>query len=152
MSNDTRLDDGFSTIITLANLPSVKLYEREVTPPGFKGGGPIETTTMRNTAWRTQAPKKLKTLDPVTSTVAFATEVIPQVQGQIGVNQLVQITFPDGSRIEFFGWVEEFTLSAFTEGEQPTATLSIQPSNRNAGGEETAPTYFAPDSSSNVSE
>lgn len=141
MRNDHRLDDGFSTIITLANLPTVKLYEREVTPPGFKGGGPIETTTMRNTAWRTQAPKKLKTLDPVHAVVAFATEVIPQVQAQIGVNQLVTVTFPDQSTMAFYGWLEEFTPSAFTDGTQPTATISIQPSLRNALGAETAPVY-----------
>ncbi len=147
MRNDHRLDDGFSTIITLANIPTIKLYEKDVTPPGFKGGGPIETTNMRNTAWRTQAPKKLKTLDPVKATVSFATEVIPLVQAQIGVNQLVTITFPDQSTIVFYGWMEEFTPSNFTEGTQPTATISIQPSNRDATGAEVAPAYAVNSSS-----
>lgn len=147
MQNALRLDDGFSTIITLANLPTVKLYEREVTPPGFSMGGPIETTTMRNTAWRTNAPRQLKTLSPVSSTVAFATEVIPLVQAQIGVNQLVTVTFPDTSSMEFYGWMEEFAPSAFTEGEQPTATVTIQPSNRNALGAEVAPAYSSHESS-----
>lgn len=151
MANDKRLDDGFSTIITLENIPTVKLYEREVTPPGFSAGGPIETTTMRNTAWRTNAPKKLKTLAPVSATVAFATEAIPIVQGQIGVNQLVTLTFPDGSTIEFYGWLEEFTLGAFTEGEQPTATITVQPSLRDSSGEEVAPEYSEQASSSSES-
>src|SRR6266550_3274205 len=128
MPNDIRLDDGFSTIISIANLPGVKFYEKEVTPPGLASGGGIDVTTMRNANWRTMAPRQLKTLSPVTATVAFATEVIPQVRDQIGVNQLISVTFPDDSSFDFYGWIEEFKLGAFTEGAQPTATLTIQPS------------------------
>ncbi len=137
----TRMDDGFSTIITLANLPSVKLYEKDVTPPPITGGGPIETTTMRNTGWRTMAPKNLKSLGPVNATVAYATEAIEDIMDQLQVNQPITVTFPDGSTIEFWGWVEEFTPSTHTEGEQPTAALVIQPSLRNESGVETAPVY-----------
>jgi len=122
------MDDGFSTIITLENLPTAKLYEKEVTPPGITSGGPIETTTMRTVTWRTNAPRQLKSLSPVSATVAFAADVIPQMIAQVGINQLITVTFPDGSTIQFYGWVEEFTPAAFTEGEQPTATLTVQPS------------------------
>lgn len=142
MTSATRLDDGFSTIITLENLPTVKLYEKEVTPPGITSGGPIETTTMRTTVWRTNAPRQLKSLSPVSATVAFATEVVPQMVAQVGVNQLITVTFPDGSTIEFYGWIEEFTPAAFTEGEQPTATLTVQPSLTDPDtGETVAPVY-----------
>jgi len=128
MSNHIRLDDGFSTIITIANLPAVKLYEKEVTPPGMTGGGAIDTTTMRSQGWRQMAPRQLKTLSPMSATVAFATDAIPLVQAQLAINQLITVTFPDNSNLSFYGWVEEFTPGAFTEGEQPTATLTIQPS------------------------
>jgi hypothetical protein len=142
MTSATRLDDGFSTIITLENLPTVKLYEKEVTPPGITSGGPIETTTMRTTVWRTNAPRQLKSLSPVSATVAFATEVVPQMVAQVGVNQLITVTFPDGSTIEFYGWIEEFTPAAFTEGEQPTATLTVQPSLTDPDtGDTVAPVY-----------
>lgn len=139
-----RLDDGFSTIITFTNIPTVKLYEKEVTPPGMTAGGPIDTTTMRNTTWRTMAPRQLKSLTQISTTVAFATEAIPLVQEQIGVNQEITVTFPDNSTIVFFGWIEEFTFGAFTEGEQPTATLTIQPGNIDTGGDEVAPAYNHP--------
>lgn len=142
MTSATRLDDGFSTIITLENLPTVKLYEKEVTPPGITSGGPIETTTMRTTVWRTNAPRQLKSLSPVSATVAFATEVIPQMVAQVGVNQLITVTFPDGSTIQFYGWIEEFTPAAFTEGEQPTAAITVQPSLVHPDtGATTAPVY-----------
>jgi len=144
MPNDVRMDDGFSTIITIANLPSVKLYEKEVTPPGMTAGGAIDTTTMRSNAWRQMSPRQLKTLSPMSATVAYATEVIPQVRDQLAVNQLITVTFPDDSILEFYGWIEEFTPGAFTEGEQPTATLTIQPSLTDPStGLTVAPVYFA---------
>jgi len=147
-ANEVRLDDGFSTIITLTNLPTIKLYEKEVTPPGMTAGGAIDTTTMRNTAWRTSAPRQLKSLTQVAATVAYATEAIPQIFTQIGILQLVTVTFPDASTLHFWGWLEEFTPGAHTEGEQPTANLVIQVGNRNADGDEVAPDYDGPVESS----
>lgn len=146
--NDLRLDDGFSTIITIANLPTVKMFEKEVTPPGFTAGGAIETTTMRNTAYRTNAPRKLKSLSPMTSTVAYATSALEGIWAQIGVNQLITVTFPDGSSLVFWGWIEEFTPSNMVEGEQPTANLVVQPGMRNADGAEVAPVYNDPEDAS----
>lgn len=144
MPVNERLDDGFSTIITLANIPNVKLFEKEVTPPGISAGGPIDTTTMRNVTWRTQAPRALKSLTSVGATVAFATEAIPQVQSQIGINQIITVTFPDQSTLVFWGWLEEFTIGALSEGNQPTATISITPGNIDANGAEVAPRYSPP--------
>lgn len=142
-ANDVRMDDGFSTLITLGNAPTVKLYEKEVTPPGIQGGGPIDTTTMRNIEWRTASPKKLKTASQITLTVAFASGAIPIMRDQVGVNQQITVSFPDGSSLTIWGWVDEFTPGAFTEGEQPTATVTIQPSNHDNAQppEEVAPLY-----------
>lgn len=139
-----RLDDGFSTIITLENIPTIKLYEKDVTPPGYTAGGPIETTTMRNIAYRTSAPRKLKSLTQLTATVAYATVAYPDIWAQIGINQLVTVTFPDESTISFYGWIEEFTAATHTEGEQPTASLVIQTGMRDNNGEEVAPAYANP--------
>jgi len=143
-ANEVRLDDGFSTIITLENLPSVKLFEKTVTPPGMTAGGPIDTTTMRNIAWRTAAPKQLKSLTPAQAEVAYATEAYPQIFAQIGVIQLITVTFPDQATLVFYGWLEEFTPGTNTEGEQPTATISIQVGNRDPDGAEVSPEYNDP--------
>lgn len=138
-----RLDDGFSTLITLANIPTVKLYEKEVTPPGWSGGDAIDTTTMRNTTWRTMAPRKLKSLTAVSAVVAFATDALTSIQAQLNLNQLITVTFPDSSTLQFYGFLSEFTPGRFTEGEQPTATITIQPTLVNLTGVETAPVYTA---------
>ncbi len=140
-ANELRLDDGFATFITFENLPAIKLFEKEVNPPGMSANGPIDTTTMRNTDWRTMAPKVLLTMPQITATVAYATDAIPLLYGQVGINQPIIVTMPDGSTIHFWGWIEEFVPGANVEGEQPTATLTIQPSLRNDDGDEVAPAY-----------
>lgn len=146
MSNNLRMDDGFSTLIQLSLAPTIKLWEKDVTPPGITSGGPIETTTMRNTTMRTNAPRQLKALTQVSATVAYATVAIETVINTlIGVNQLVTIDYPDGSHLQFWGWVEEFTPATHTEGEQPTANLVVQPSNRDSSGAEFTPAYYEPD-------
>src|SRR5690606_20597699 len=102
-----RLDDGFSTIISFANFPSVKFWEKAVTPPGLSGGGANDTTTMRNTEWRTQAPKKLKTMTESSITVAYDPQVYQDTPNMIQVNQPITVTFPDGSSVTFWGWLDE---------------------------------------------
>ena len=138
-----RIDDGFSTLITFANYPSVKFWEKTVTPPGMTGGGANDTTTMRNTAWRTMAPKKLKSLANSTFSAAYDPEVFSSVVSMINENQEITITFPDSSTLTFWGWLDEFTPGEVVEGEQPTADCTIVPSNQNASGVEVAPTYSA---------
>jgi len=128
-----RIDDGYQTLITLANDPTLKIYEKEVTPPGYQGGGPIDTTTMRNETLRTASPKSLKTLSPMTIVAAYETEAYADLRDQINENQLITVTFPDGASLHFWGWVDEFTPGALTEGEQPTATVTIIPSNHDEG-------------------
>jgi hypothetical protein len=143
LASDLRLDDGHSTFITFSGAPTIKLYEKSVTPPGISGTGPVDTTTMRNSVWRTQAPKKLKTLTPVSADVAYATSAIPAIHAQVNVAQRITITFPDGATLTFWGYLDEFAPGANVEGEQPTATVTIQPTNRDSSGNEAAPVYAA---------
>jgi hypothetical protein len=137
----SRIDDGFSTLITLANVPAIKLYEKEVTPPGVSGGGANDTTTMRNTTWRTMSPKKLKSLTPMKLTAAYDTVCYNDIIAQVNINQLITVKFADNSTLAFWGYLNEFTPGGAKEGEQPTAEVSIEPTNQNASGVETAPIY-----------
>ncbi len=134
-----RLDDGFSTLISFAQNPTVKIYEKEVTPPSVEGGGANDTTTMRNTAYRTKAPKRLKTLGDSATKVAYQVAAYPEIIAMINVNQLITITFPDASTLVFWGYIDSFTPSALTEGAQPTADIKIVCTNQNSSGVETAP-------------
>lgn len=138
------LKDGFKSLITIANLPSVKLYEKEVTPPAISGGGAIDITTMRNTAWKQKAPKTLKDLGPVTANCAYAPKAIDDIKTQLLINQLITVTFPDNATFHFYGWIESITPSAVKEGDQPMASVVLQPSLSNLSGVETAPEYHEP--------
>jgi hypothetical protein len=140
------MDDGFPTTVTFANAPSgVTLYfqEREVTPPGMDMGGENDTTTMRNTAWRTKAPKKLKTLTEFTETCKYDPAVFDQILTMLGDNTQITVTFPDNSTLVFWGWLDKFIPNAVVEGEMATAVVTVVPSNQNDSGTEVAPVYSA---------
>jgi len=138
-----RLDDGFATLIEFAEDSDVQMWEKEVTPPGVAGGGENDTSTMRNTTWRTKSPKGLVSLAESTLVVAYDPAVYDEIISMVNVNQLITITFPDSSTLAFYGWIDEFTPNALVEGEQPTAEVKIIPSNQDADGTETAPDYEA---------
>lgn len=127
----SRLDDGHSTRIAFAEEASVLFFEKEVTPPGIEGGGANDTTTMLNTIWRTKAPKKLKSLKDASVVVAYDPAVFPQIVDMINVNQLITVTYADGATLVFWGWIDDFSPARSVEGEQPTAEVTIIPSNQN---------------------
>lgn len=137
-----RMDDGHATtIVFTTNGPSggVEFFEKEVTPPGMEGGGPNDTTTMLNATYRTQSPKKLITMTDCTLKVAYDPLVLGDIVDLINQNGAITITYPDGETLVFWGWLNSFIPDAIVEGEQPTATVTIHPSNQDAAGDEIAP-------------
>lgn len=134
-----RIDDGFSTTIAFALDSAVQFFEKEVQPPGIAAGGAIDVTTMLNTTFRTMAPKKLVTLTEASLVVAYDPLVYNEILAMIGQIQQITVTFPDGVTIIFFGWIDEFTPAALVEGEQPTADVTIIPSNQDVSLVETGP-------------
>ena len=139
-----RLNDGFSTTIDFADNPTVQFFVKTVTPPSFQGGGANDTTTMENTTWRTMAPKLLKTMGEASAKVSYDPVVYQDVVSMINNNQLITVNFPDGSSLDFYGWLDEFTPDEVQEGSQPTASIKIICSNQNDSNVETAPAYNAP--------
>ena len=138
-----RIDDGFATLISFSEDSDVQMWEKEVTPPGVSGGGENDTSTMRNTTWRTKAPKGLISLSESSFTAAWDPAVYDEIISMVNTNQEITITFPDSSTLVFWGWIDEFSPGSFAEGEQPTADVTIICSNQNAAGVETAPVYSA---------
>jgi hypothetical protein len=139
----SRIDDGYQTLISFEKGASggVKFYEKDVTPPGLDAGGANDTTTMRNTLWRTKASKKLITMTDMTLTVSYDPAIYSDILTMIGDNQQITITFPDGATLVFWGWLDKFTPGQIAEGSQPTATITIIPSNQNDSGTEEPPVY-----------
>ena len=139
----TKMNDGFQTKIKIGALDGgVVFWEKSVKPPGMSAGGEIDTTTMRNTAWRTKQPKALKTLTNATTTVAYSSDAMEEIASILGVVEEITITQPDGGTQVFYGWLDSFEPNPNTEGEQPTAEIVIIPSNEDPeSGEEAAPAY-----------
>lgn len=138
-----KIDDGHGTKYTFSENPTVKFWEKSVTPPGLSGGGANDTTTLRNETFRTKAPRKLLDVSDSSCTVAYDPEVFSDILDMLLVNQEITVTFPDGATLKFWGWVDTFTPGACEEGSQPTADITVIVSNQNASGEETPYTYTA---------
>jgi hypothetical protein len=137
----TFLKDGYQTLYTFSVNPSVYFKERSVTPPGLDGGDEVDTTTMRNTRWRTRQPRALITLTESNTTVSYDPAIYDDILDLINVNQLITITFPDGSTLAFWGWLRTFTPGENAEGEFPSATVNITPSNQDDSGNEVDPVF-----------
>lgn len=149
MPTGTMLPDGFAALLTCDAFPNVELFVKEPTPPGYNMGGPNPQSTMHNVKFRTQRPKKLITVTGAAMTVAFDPKVLDTLitgggTGMLGKNALWHSQYADGSKHNFWGWLESFKPNALQEGQQPTAVCDIEVSNLNDAGVETGPSYTAP--------
>jgi hypothetical protein len=139
------LTDGFSTLLGLT-LPATTMYaETEVTPAAVVGGGGIDQTSMRSDLVRSQLPKALYGHGDITVRVAYDPAIQEQLElAAINVNQTMGIRFPDNQGYLFFGWIDNFAPDGLTEGNRPTAMMTIKVSNVNdTTGEEEPPTYVS---------
>ncbi|MEM2932495.1 MAG: hypothetical protein QXI61_06610 [Nitrososphaerota archaeon] len=135
------LVDGFSTKIAFAADPDVSFWEINVTPPGWEGGDEIDETTMFNTTYRTSAPRKLISGTEVSATVAYDPAVYPQILALINVNGWITVHFPNNDTLDFVGFLKSFEPGEMSEGERPTADITIVVTNRLNTGAETAPVF-----------
>jgi hypothetical protein len=135
------MDSGFAVVISFASNPTIKLYQKDVTPPGIDGGGVIDTTTKENTTWRTAYVKALMSMTEGSLTAAYDPAVYSEIIAMINVNQLITVTFPDAATVVFYGALTTFEPSSTSQedDEQPTADCTISPTLQDATGAETAP-------------
>lgn len=142
------LPDGYAAKITFDDFPSIELFIKEPTPPGYEMGGPNPQTTMENVKYRTQRPKKLITVTGSQVTVAYDTAFLTRLTttggGMLGKNQFCHAVYGDGSKHNWWGWLEAFKPGPLKEGAMPEATCQLEVSNLDNNGVETGPTYTAP--------
>lgn len=124
-----KLDDGFACKVAFARDPDVSLWEKAVKPPGIDGGDPIDTSTMFNTVYRTMASRSLKTLTPMNFKAAYDPAVYPQLIELINAEGAITVHFPDGSKLDFYGYLKSFEPDELVEGQQPEASVMIVPTN-----------------------
>src|SRR6516165_11371623 len=105
-----KVGDGYQTLFMFGILGAsgqFPFWEKEVKPVGIDGGEFVDTTTMRNSVWRTYAARHLKTLTTMTANVAWDPDVLPLLYNGIpGVqpplinsNGMISVYFPDHSSI-----------------------------------------------------
>lgn len=142
------LTDGYPTYLTFSDTYSgVSLYfkEKELTPPGIDMGEMNDVSNMRNTAWRTMAFRKLKTLMEGSMTCHYDPAFLDEVLSMMGQNQELVLTMPDTHTWTFWGGIRSFVPNAHVEGEPPTAQVTIGVTNHNGTGgtigTEIAPAY-----------
>lgn len=138
-----RLRDGHSTRLTFPLIPSINLWTKGVTPPGYSGGGANDTTVMENLAMRTYQPKKLITVTNAEMTIQYDPDIYVTLATNINVNQPCAVIFSDNATLTFFGWVDEFRPEEAREGTPPEARLTVIPSNQNEDGFEVLPEFEA---------
>ena len=132
------LKDGYQTLVTLAVDPDASFWEIGVTPPGYDGGDPIDTTTMHNVRWRTMAARALISMTPISVRGAYDPFVYDLFLSIVNIETTVTVTFPDGTTLAFYGFLQNFEPDELAEGELPEATFTVQPTNQDpsTGAEE----------------
>ena len=134
------LIDGFRTIIQLSLLPDgVYFKEVSITPPELNGQGAIDFTSMRNTLYRTKAPKSLVDIGNITAEVQYDPKIYGAMSSVLNKIQLITVQFPDLQIIRFYGFPTRFSPAALREGENPRATIEIVVGNINSLYTEVAP-------------
>lgn len=125
-----RIENGHPTIISLALDPDFSFWETDVTPPGIDGGDANDLTNMHNTAWRTYAARTLKQLTEVGATGQYTLGSWTNFVTLVNEPTTVTIHFPGGGTLAFYGYVRSWIPGAAVEGEPPTSTLAVMPTNR----------------------
>lgn len=140
-----KMDDGFKSLIAIASNPAIEFWEETVTPPGLDGGDAIDTMTMHSTRWRTKAPRKLITMGDVKATVEWNPSLYTSILALINKKDTFTILFPDGSTLAFYAFLRLFEPGDLSEGNKPTATITLTPTNADPiTGAEEAPVYTPP--------
>lgn len=127
------LENGFRSLITFSDNPTIELYEKTVKPPGVESGDPIDITTQHNVEFRTMTPRKLKTLTPGSFKFAYDPVMYTRARQQIGRQQTFTVLFSDGSTLAFYGFLRSIEPDEMTlDDSQPEMTGNFVPTNWDA--------------------
>lgn len=123
------LHDGYTCKITLADDPDISFWEKSVTPFGYDGGDPIDTTNMHRSTYRTQRPPQLISVTAASGVAAYDPNVFSQIISCINVLDNITVTFYDGSTQAVWGWLRRFEPQEVREGAEPLANFTIEAAN-----------------------
>ncbi len=125
-----RMPEGFRTLITFNLVKNVALFEVSAKPPGVDGGDAIDITTQHNLLVHTMFPRTLIKWDDLTFNAAYDPDALSKILNHL-INKNGSITqlFPDGSTLDFFGFLRKFEPQELKEGEFPMAQVTVTVSN-----------------------
>ncbi len=128
--------DGFSTKISPNADPDVSFWERTVTPISYDTEEKIPLTNMFNALYRTFAGRKLLTVGDVKITAFWCADSYDDIRALMGGENAGSwtVTFPDGSKVDFYGFVKSFVAKDFEEGKAPEADIEIVITNYDPSG------------------
>lgn len=123
----TKSPNGFPVKVTLSLNAGIWFWEKSVKPPSLDGGEPIPTSTQHNVKYHTFAPRALIKSGAISTKAAYDATVWSQIAPMINVEQTITHTYPDGSTLAQFGYVQKYDPDETEEGKQPEATFTFQP-------------------------
>ena len=124
-----KIPEGYRSYIAISGDNEIAFWERDVKPPSIDGGDPINTTTQWNVKFETFFPRHLIKLDSISVVAAYDPDVFADILANINVNQAMTFYWPDGSYVDFYGWIQKFEFGELKIGDFPTATVTIALSN-----------------------
>jgi len=107
----------------------ISLWATETGFPGIDGGDPIDTTTQENVLYRTMAPRVLQTLTPFPVKYQYDPACYSQIIAILNRETTLTNRYNDGSTLAFYGYWQKAEFDAQTEGNPPTVTVTIVPTN-----------------------
>jgi len=120
-----KLKEGFHIKHTFALNPTIELWEKDVKPPSLDGGEPVEQTTQHNVLWETMAPRSLIKMGPVTFKAAYDPNMYNSLLALINVETTCTETFPDGSTLAYYGFLNKVEPEDVTIGKQPEVNVTV---------------------------
>lgn len=125
-----KLINGYKSTLAFARVPNLSIWEIDPGLPTIQGGDPINHTTQHNTTCHTKSPRALIDYEPFNVTGAYDPKLYTTLRTSL-INQPGSITrhLPDGTTIDFFGYVKAASFDPHVNGELPIVTLEVVPTN-----------------------
>ena len=135
-----RLKRGYKCVVMFSRDSTIGLYVIEVKPPGIDNGEPINITTMNNSAYMTKAEQALQEITDGSIVFAYDPNIYNEaLAALIGQNGSVTVHYPDGSTLDFWGYLRNIDPSNIVRDGMPTASGTLVVTNRDTTDAEAGP-------------
>lgn len=123
--NQVMLHEGYPIKVAFARASNICFEEIEVQPMSLKSD-PINTTTQFNTLLDSKDAPAVGEAGDIVLTVSYAAEAWSDIWTKLFLqNGSVTVRYPDGTTIDFYGYLGVFEPQAQKRKEMPTAKITI---------------------------